>query len=458
MGYEAALSDYEKFEFDDGHRKRDVYKRGSGPAVIIIHEMPGLHPLVIAFADRVAAAGMSVYCPNLFGQPGRPANHPLGVLTMLGGICIRREFNVWATDKSSSPIVDWLRALARKAHADCGGKGVGAVGMCFTGGFALAMMTEPAVVAPVLSPAVPAAGRQEGPRRGIGVSPRRSRCAKQRFEDEDLSLLGLSFHGDPFVPPDAVRDAAADLRRPLRGHRAAARGRAARHRRARSLGADHPSQQRRPDQGGRGADHQLLPPAARTGQRPRSGLEARPSAASGSDPPSAPGPEPCHAPPPATGNPVTPPPRAPRQRQLRAGELTRHALVEVMREEIWPIPTWPACRSRVTQVRMSPDLRHAICFVEPLGGEKSLGGDRGSAEPPRQVPARAPGAHHRDEVHPGPEVRPRRDLQRGRRINALFDDPKVAQDLAGPTRTDRLHGPTQEGRSDLGLDLPRQAL
>ena len=74
---------------------------------------------------------------------------------MLKGICIRREFNVWAADKSS-PIVDWLRALARKAHAECGGKGVGAVGMCFTGGFALAMMTEPAVVAPVLSqPSLP---------------------------------------------------------------------------------------------------------------------------------------------------------------------------------------------------------------------------------------------------------------------------------------------------------------
>ena len=126
MGYEAALSDYEKFEFDDGHRKRDVYKRGSGPAVIIIHEMPGLHPLVVRFADAVAAAGMTVYCPNLFGVAGRPATHPRGAATMLGGICIRREFNVWASDRSS-PIVEWLKALARKVHADCGGKGVGAV-------------------------------------------------------------------------------------------------------------------------------------------------------------------------------------------------------------------------------------------------------------------------------------------------------------------------------------------
>jgi len=206
MGYEAALSDYERFAFDDGRWSRKVYKRGAGPAVIVIHEMPGLHPGVVAFADRVAAAGMTVYCPNLFGEPGRPANHPLSLATMIGGICIRREFNVWAADKSS-PIVDWLRALARKAHADCGGKGVGAVGMCFTGGFALAMMTEPAVVAPVLSqPSLPLGSKNPVRAAGIGVSPKEIACAKQRFADEDLSMIGLRFFEDPFVP-DARFDA-----------------------------------------------------------------------------------------------------------------------------------------------------------------------------------------------------------------------------------------------------------
>lgn len=207
MGYEAALSDYEKFRFDDGRWTRQVYKRGSGPGVIVIHEMPGLHPGVVAFADRVAAAGMTVYCPNLFGEAGRPATHPLGLATMVGGICIRREFNVWASDKSS-PIVDWLRALARKVHADCGGKGVGAVGMCFTGGFALSMMTEPSVVAPVLSqPSLPLF-TERNPRRaaGIGASPAEIACAKGRFAQEGLSMLGLRFLEDPFVP-DARFDA-----------------------------------------------------------------------------------------------------------------------------------------------------------------------------------------------------------------------------------------------------------
>src|ERR1051326_7028342 len=150
MDYSAALKDYTSFEFSDGRWTRTVYRRGSGPGVIIIHEMPGLHPLVVRFADHVAAAGMTVFLPSLFGKPGKDVSIGYAVGEMLKGICIRREFDVWATNRSS-PIVNWLRALARKVHAECGGRGVGAVGMCFTGGFALAMMTEPAVVAPVLS-------------------------------------------------------------------------------------------------------------------------------------------------------------------------------------------------------------------------------------------------------------------------------------------------------------------
>lgn len=200
MGYEAALADYEDTAFTHGGRTRRVFKKGSGPAVIVIHEMPGLHPLVIRFADRVAASGMTVYCPSLFGEPGRPVTTGYALRELITGICIRREFNVWATDRSS-PIVDWLKALARKAHADCGGRGVGAVGMCFTGGFALAMMTEPSVVAPVLSqPSLPLAGKN--PKRGaaIGVSADEIACARQRFADEDLSMIGLRFKSDAFVP------------------------------------------------------------------------------------------------------------------------------------------------------------------------------------------------------------------------------------------------------------------
>jgi dienelactone hydrolase len=197
MGYEAALAEYGKFAFSHGPWTRDVYRRGSGPAVIVIHEMPGLHPLVVRFADHVAAAGMTVFLPKLFGQVGRPVSRAYALQSMFEVLCVRREFNLWRTDRSS-PIVDWLRALARQAHGECGGKGVGAVGMCFTGGFALAMMTEPAVVAPALSqPSLPAGKKGAG---AIDASPGEIACARQRFQDEDLSLLGLRYTSDKLVP------------------------------------------------------------------------------------------------------------------------------------------------------------------------------------------------------------------------------------------------------------------
>ena len=210
MTYETALADYEKSAFTHGKWTRDVYRRGSGPAVIVIHEVPGLHPDVIAFADRVAASGMTVFCPSLFGEPGRPVTPDYSARSMLSNICIRREFNVWANEKSS-PIVDWLRALARKAHAECGGKGVGAVGMCFTGGFALAMMTEPAVVAPVLSqPSLPLPIGKKA-RARIDASPAEKACARNRFDAEGLNLIGLAFHDDPFVPPERFKALKAEF-------------------------------------------------------------------------------------------------------------------------------------------------------------------------------------------------------------------------------------------------------
>lgn len=197
MAYEDALAAYEKFDFAHGGRSYPVYRRGSGPAVVIMHEMPGLHPLVVRFADRVAAAGMTVFCPSLFGKPGKPVGRAYTLATALGVICIRREFYLWRGDRSS-PVADWLRALSRKAHAECGGKGVGAVGMCFTGGFALAMMTDPSVVAPVLSqPSLPINRKGAAT---IGVSPAELSCVKGRLEAEDLSVIGLRFKSDKLVP------------------------------------------------------------------------------------------------------------------------------------------------------------------------------------------------------------------------------------------------------------------
>ncbi|OYZ17065.1 MAG: dienelactone hydrolase [Sphingomonadales bacterium 28-64-96] len=196
------LSDYSLSNFTAGPYTRPVYRRGSGPAVIVIHEVPALHTLVIDFADRLAASGMTVICPSLFGTPGSVPTKAAAVKQLFLNICIRREFSAW-NDGRSSPIVDWLRALAKQAHDECGGPGVGAVGMCFTGGFALAMMTEPSVIAPVLSqPSLPLRGAKTG---SIDATPAEIACARARFEKEDLSLLALRYRSDALVPDARFR-------------------------------------------------------------------------------------------------------------------------------------------------------------------------------------------------------------------------------------------------------------
>ncbi len=129
---------------------RAVYRRGHGPAVIVMSEIPGITPQVATFATTVADAGFSVWMPQLFGTPLEPITLPYLTRSVLR-ICISKEFSVLAANQSS-PIVDWLRALAREAHEACGGPGVGAVGMCLTGNFGLAMMLDAPVIAPVLSP------------------------------------------------------------------------------------------------------------------------------------------------------------------------------------------------------------------------------------------------------------------------------------------------------------------
>jgi dienelactone hydrolase len=191
------LADLESDEATYDGVTRTVFRGGRGPAVIVMHEIPGLHPGVIAFAHRLIAAGMTVYLPSLFGEPGRDIATGY-MLRSIGHACVSREFATWATRKTS-PIVEWLRALARHAHLACGGHGVGAIGMCLTGGFALAMMVDDVVVAPVLSqPSLPFPISRRH-RRDLGVSDAdlvkiRARCAR------GTPVMGLRFTGDRTSP------------------------------------------------------------------------------------------------------------------------------------------------------------------------------------------------------------------------------------------------------------------
>jgi len=173
-----------------------TYRKGSGPGVIVIHEIPGLTPEVIAFAEEVVAAGFTVVLPHLFGTPERPMS-PAYIGKVLPKLCVSREFTTMATGQTS-PIAVWLRSLARSLHGELGGPGVGALGMCFTGGFALAMMVDTSVVAPVLAqPSLPfAVGRKRGA--DLNLSPADLADVRARAAG-GCQVLGLRYRDDMTV-------------------------------------------------------------------------------------------------------------------------------------------------------------------------------------------------------------------------------------------------------------------
>jgi dienelactone hydrolase len=199
MGEQAeVVPGFEVSPFTHGGRTHDVYKAGSGPAVVVIHEIPGLHPGVIAFGQRLVDLGYTAYMPSMFGRPGAaPSGREIG--RSLLRTCVSREFTLLAD--RTQPAAHWLRALAAKAHGECGGPGVGAVGMCFTGGFALAMAVEPSVLAPVLSqPGIPAPLTARK-RAALGLDPADLARIKERAQN-GLCMMGLRFSADKGSPPE----------------------------------------------------------------------------------------------------------------------------------------------------------------------------------------------------------------------------------------------------------------
>jgi dienelactone hydrolase len=202
------LEGFEETSFAHAGTTRPVLRRGEGPGVLVMHEVPGVTPEVARFARRVADAGFHVAMPVLFGTPGRPLSAGY-VASQLARACISREFAVLAASRSS-PICDWLRPLARRLHEERGGPGVGAVGMCLTGNFALALLVEPALLAPVLSqPSLPLPV-SPARRAGLHVSPAELARARERAR-EGVGVLGLRFTGDPLCPAERF----AALRREL---------------------------------------------------------------------------------------------------------------------------------------------------------------------------------------------------------------------------------------------------
>lgn len=191
------MDGWTRSELDAEGFRHPVWRRGDGPAVVVLPEVPGVTPEVRRFAEAVVDAGFTVYLGEVFGRTLEPRT-PGSVARTLARACVSREFTLLTTGQSS-PLTAWVRALCRLAHAERGGVGVGVIGMCLTGNFALAAMVDPAVAAPVLSqPSLP-----------FGITARHRACP--HLSDAELAavkarvaggakVLGLRFTHDPLCP------------------------------------------------------------------------------------------------------------------------------------------------------------------------------------------------------------------------------------------------------------------
>src|ERR1700678_2479579 len=192
MKQDDPLEDFKRRDIALEDVAKVVHTAGAGPAVIVMTEMPGISPHVARFSRWVRDAGFTVYMPSLFGRDGAVPGVEEGV-AVFQRACVSAEFRAFAANKSS-PVTQWLRSLARLAHEGGGGSGVGAIGMCFTGNFALTMMLEPAMLAPVLAePALPL----DDPA-GLEIAPEELIAVRARLEQEDLTVVAYRFAGDKF--------------------------------------------------------------------------------------------------------------------------------------------------------------------------------------------------------------------------------------------------------------------
>ncbi|UXA16927.1 dienelactone hydrolase family protein [Mycobacterium sp. SMC-4] len=195
---ESDLTGWVATPFTAAGQTYDVYRKGEGPGVVLIPEMPGLHPGVLALGDHLVDNGFTVAAPSLFGTPGAPARGPGALPVLLKG-CVAKEFAAFATN-ADRPVAHYLRALARDLDANTPGKGVGVIGQCFTGGFALAAAVDDSVLAPVMSqPSIPLPLTPKQ-RRDPGVSEAELQVVARRAAEEGLCVMGLRFSADPLVP------------------------------------------------------------------------------------------------------------------------------------------------------------------------------------------------------------------------------------------------------------------
>lgn len=171
--------------------QHDVYTKGEGPVVLIVQELPGIGMETLNLADRLVSSGFRVVLPHLFG--------PLGKVSFVGNIrrvfCMRREFTLFSKHKAS-PVVNWLAALSNHIKDQYQVAGIGVIGMCLTGNFAISLMADPAVLAAVTSqPSLPLQSQK-----ALHMSPEDIEDISQAL-DEKGAMLAFRFAGDKICRP-----------------------------------------------------------------------------------------------------------------------------------------------------------------------------------------------------------------------------------------------------------------
>ncbi|MEL7481626.1 MAG: alpha/beta fold hydrolase [Pseudomonadota bacterium] len=190
------------FSFEIFGISHTVFEEGTGPGVVLMHELPGMTDEFWRLANWLSEH-FTVYAPDLFGNSRKPT--PANPGRNLLRACISREIHLFAED-DPGPITQWLRALSKKLHEQTNGPGVGVIGMCMTGNFALTLALDSWVAAPVSSqPGLPATTPFRNRDGGLQISTEE----KTKLANREIEIMGLRFEGDRLCRAarfDAIRE------------------------------------------------------------------------------------------------------------------------------------------------------------------------------------------------------------------------------------------------------------
>ena len=179
----------EHFEYSRGGITHTVFTAGSGPGVVLMHELPGMTKEFWRLANWLAEH-FTVWAPDLFGNSSTPTKPIMAKLLIKA--CISRKIHLFSNN-DPGPITQWLRSLSKDLHDKVKGPGVGVIGMCMTGNFALTLALDPWVTAPVTSqPGIPASTPFTNRDGGLQMTD----LERGALAARDIDVMALRFAGD----------------------------------------------------------------------------------------------------------------------------------------------------------------------------------------------------------------------------------------------------------------------